>query len=295
MARNNVVGRWVKRLFCLGALIAIGCGRAELESGQYAAIACGDHICASTETPTSCPRDCSNNHCGDGICSVQESVSSCPSDCTTANCGDGTCSAQENAASCPQDCSNKSCGDGVCSATETPATCPKDCVSDKCGDGVCGKTETVEGCPSDCRRDTCNNGICEATENASVCMADCHCGSGYCESAYGETAANCPADCKTSNCGNHVCEPGENSKFARKIARWSPAPMGFAIPRKTRLYVRKTARPSCVAMASAPKAKWQAAREIALHAATTHARATSVRRAPRIARVATARVIRTTT
>ena len=39
---------------------------------------CGDLVCSSGETPTSCPLDC---YCGDLVCSSGETPTSCPADC----------------------------------------------------------------------------------------------------------------------------------------------------------------------------------------------------------------------
>jgi hypothetical protein len=62
---------------------------------------CGDGVCASTETPQSCPADCHVNPCGDGTCAANETHDSCPADC---KCGDGVCESNETASSCPSDC-----------------------------------------------------------------------------------------------------------------------------------------------------------------------------------------------
>ena len=43
---------------------------------------CGDGICQSSETKTTCPQDCKDeSKCGDGICQLGETIENCPQDC----------------------------------------------------------------------------------------------------------------------------------------------------------------------------------------------------------------------
>jgi hypothetical protein len=67
--------------------------------------------------------------CGDGVCASTETATSCPADCgpPPPRCGNNTCEASETAASCPQDCAR--CGDNVCSSTEDATSCPSDCAA----------------------------------------------------------------------------------------------------------------------------------------------------------------------
>jgi len=83
--------------------------------------------------------------CGDGVCATGETTTSCPDDCD-ARCGDNKCTGDETLASCPQDCTV--CGDKVCSSTEDLASCPADCAV--CGDSICSSTESATSCAQDC-------------------------------------------------------------------------------------------------------------------------------------------------
>jgi hypothetical protein len=94
-------------------------------SGSQTAI-CGDNVCASTETTTSCPADCpATALCGDGICSGTETSGTCSQDCPS--CGNGTCEANETSAGCPSDCASGAC-------TVAPDNCTGDtvCISGTC-------------------------------------------------------------------------------------------------------------------------------------------------------------------
>ncbi len=68
---------------------------------------CGNSVCDSGETCTSCSKDCG----------------SCPT------CGDGTCAGAETCVSCTKDCGAcpPACGDGTCAGAETCQSCVKDC------------------------------------------------------------------------------------------------------------------------------------------------------------------------
>jgi hypothetical protein len=107
----------------LDALCAAGwpsarlCGRAP---------ACGDGVCsAPSETPDSCPADCTVASCGDGLCEMSE-WTSCPADCgdgRPASLPDGwTCQPEWYADGNTCDCD---CGapDPDCGPTNAPAAC----------------------------------------------------------------------------------------------------------------------------------------------------------------------------
>lgn len=92
---------------------------------------CGDAICGSGESCSSCPDDCgicSGPICGNAACEAGESCSTCSMDCgTCATCGDQICQGGEDCATCAGDCGACSvCGDGICSG-EDCGTCSQDC------------------------------------------------------------------------------------------------------------------------------------------------------------------------
>lgn len=175
-------------LLCLFvALVAVGCGsRSTLDYGDGGLpegslqAGCGDGVCSSTETCTTCSVDC-------GVCST---------------CGNGVCDASETCASCPRDCSVcPTCGDGFCNGDETCENCAPDCgVCQSCGDGTCqAPKEDCFSCPADCGKcKGCGDGLCDAPETCASCEVDCGvcavCGNNNCEAPY-ETCVNCPADC----------------------------------------------------------------------------------------------------
>src|SRR5262249_31332398 len=75
------------------------------------------------------------HRCGNGVCGTNETCSSCPADCgpcADAVCGDGACNGAETCSSCARDC-------GLC-----PAPPPA------CRDRTCGGAESCSTCPSDC-------------------------------------------------------------------------------------------------------------------------------------------------
>jgi hypothetical protein len=94
---------------------------------------CGNGVCNSGETTTTCPADCHGamstlTSCGNGECGGTEDSNNCPGDCGPPNCGDLTCSTGETSSNCPDDCGDAICGNSVCvSSVETAAECPQDC------------------------------------------------------------------------------------------------------------------------------------------------------------------------
>ncbi|MFO0624223.1 MAG: hypothetical protein U0325_01285 [Polyangiales bacterium] len=108
--------------------------------------------------------------CGDGMCGTGETCTSCPGDCGACppRCGDGMCGSGETCTNCPGDCGAcpPRCGDGMCSTGETCTNCPGDCGAcpARCGDGMCGSGETCTNCPGDC-------GACPTTCTATSCGA----------------------------------------------------------------------------------------------------------------------------
>ncbi|MCX6761078.1 MAG: DUF6483 family protein [Candidatus Nealsonbacteria bacterium] len=118
------------------------------------------------ETTTNCEKDCSQattlrGTCGDKICQSTESKSSCSVDCGYPwVCGDGICGGTETDWNCPQDCPKPEvpsvyCGDKICQSTEGQNSCPVDCGYPLiCGDGICSGTDTYDNCPKDCSQPT---------------------------------------------------------------------------------------------------------------------------------------------
>ena len=69
---------------------------------------CGNDLCENGEQGI-CELDCPKEiFCGDKICNSNETYSSCPSDCDSQSvqpyCGDGSCNNDETYTSCPSDC-----------------------------------------------------------------------------------------------------------------------------------------------------------------------------------------------
>jgi len=130
---------------------------------------CGDGKCDSVmgETTSSCEKDCPQttnirlDTCGDKICQTTESKSSCSVDCGYPwVCGDGICGGTETDWNCPQDCPKPEapsvyCGDKICQSDENQRGCPIDCGYPwVCGDGICSGTDTSDNCPKDCLQPT---------------------------------------------------------------------------------------------------------------------------------------------
>ena len=68
---------------------------------------CGDNICESFETCSTCSKDCGACICGNNVCEASEDCNSCPGDCgscDSGNCGNNICDSNENTQNCSQDC-----------------------------------------------------------------------------------------------------------------------------------------------------------------------------------------------
>ena len=159
-----------------------------------------DYLTNSNYTAAECPKP---TVCGDGVCSTSETASSCPSDCYTCAAESWRC---VNKTECESN-GHLWCGSG-CYAAGT--LCETGTI---CGNGTCETGETSTNCSADCKQSTaqCGNGVCESGETSSSCAADCKTSStacdsdGVCES--GESSGSCPSDCSTyggngtMNCG----------------------------------------------------------------------------------------------
>ena len=196
---------------------------------------CGDHICSSTETPSSCSADCgsaSTETCGNGFCGSGETATSCAADCSSGTCSGSpsVCTSQSACTSAGHYwCANNS----ICYSSQSSSSCAS---TDTCGNGFCASSETATSCPADCGSASCagspttcmsqsactgvgyywcsNNSMCYPSQGSSPCAtASAVCGNSACDS--GETAVTCPADCgggSTTACNsNGVCDGSESA------------------------------------------------------------------------------------
>ena len=215
---------------------------AKTDSGPK--LGCGDGLCTSPETLTSCPADCNNPVCGDGFCQKPESGMTCEIDCAPQAIGELACLKKlcpTAVFGCSQDvtCAHLLGTALVCASTADPAFCAQNLANNPkskaltdaacgfatcagqadgaiCGDGLCQPSESSVSCAYDCVgiAGKCGDGICAGSETSSSCPADCTggpvCGNGKCES--GEDSNNCVADCPyVAVCGDGICAATENA------------------------------------------------------------------------------------
>jgi len=169
---------------------------------------CGDHVCGSGETASSCPGDCGG---GVGVCpSTMYNNYTSSVTCSYSNCTNGC---TYDASGCPAGCiagSTSTCGNYVCDSGETPSSCPTDCG----GSASCtpnsfnGNTSVLWACSSS----ACNSG-CEFTSTgcATGCKASTTCPSNGYNSGTGSYSCNyttCPNGCTygTGGCPT-ACQP----------------------------------------------------------------------------------------
>jgi len=170
---------------------------------------CGDSVCQSWESESSCPSDCFTVECDfDSDCDDSN-------ECTLDSCVDYSCSYLTLSdgttcinGSCVSGSCIDTCGDGSCQSWEDELTCPSDCVTpecvsdtdcldsnpctlDQCVGGSCSQTILSDGfhgsccidgvsclgdvcaCVNGSCVDTCGDSICQSWENTTVCAEDC--------------------------------------------------------------------------------------------------------------------------
>jgi hypothetical protein len=216
---------------------------------------CGNGVCESGESCTSCPQDCGDcpPTCPNGVCDAGETCQTCPEDCGPCppECGDGFCDqgAGETCANCPQDCGQcpPQCGDGFCDqgAGETCANCPQDCgqCPGFCGDGNCDQFagEDCFNCPADCCPGMCPAGSDFCVANPLPCNPanpNCFCGltaegTSACVDVSGEACPTVPECLSSAECpAGEVCLILTPNPVTRACcADFIPTPTGICIRR----------------------------------------------------------------
>ncbi len=157
--------------------------------------------------------------CGNGICDSGESCSSCPTDCISGSSGgtcgacfkgkcDGICNPNKEGADCSDCRSSYCCGDGVCEGGEDYLYCAVDCPVTVCGDGTCDPGEDRCGCPGDCGsagEEICDNGIDDDCDGAVDCE-DNDCATIFsCQCLVKNTPCQSGDDCCSGSCKKGMC------------------------------------------------------------------------------------------
>ncbi len=112
------------------------------------------------------------NKCGNGVCDTGETASSCPADCKPATvCGNGKCETGETAANCAVDCGVpvSGCGNGVCDNGETPTSCALDCNTQIAPMVSCVKST----CPTQYSACMVDSACVTAADAAMTCLSKC--------------------------------------------------------------------------------------------------------------------------
>jgi hypothetical protein len=194
---------------------------------------CGNCVCESGESCSSCPGDCGScppaAYCGDGICNNGETCSSCSQDCgscpppppTPPSCQENwTCTAWSEWSNCVNNIQTRTrtCTDlNHCNTTlnKPNETETRSCSLPPCSNGqiLCDGTCVFPVCASnvDCNdNNACTIDVCN---NPNTCTASCTHTLVSCSNNDG----CCPIGCNSLNdndcaiiCGNGVCETGES-------------------------------------------------------------------------------------
>lgn len=183
---------------------------------------CGDGICQSMESCSSCSTDC-------GPCPTLPDENTCSPDCLESGYTGGVCKASESACglsgmtynrfgNCPN-IPNEYC---CCSGSRTTTTQRTTTRATTTQTTQIGQTTTTTTIPGQ----LCNfNSYCEPAlgETFATCASDCKCNyNNECEITLGEIHSNCPSDCPigvtttTLACGfyNQVCCSITGSAYA---------------------------------------------------------------------------------
>ncbi len=177
-----------------------GCKSVSLASGTTCATGdlCIESACQASACTT--VKNLCVGNCGNGVCDSGETETSCPKDCQpVVVCGNMKCEPTESPLTCGFDCSGiSSCAQTNCSGPW--AACSKDslCVAAVNCMVACGSDQT---CTSKCQSNLPPPTASTLSAGAACINATCSgtnavCGNGKCEAS--ESPQSCPADCQSS-------------------------------------------------------------------------------------------------